>query len=183
MGSRIGSWRLISRSNPAILLSSWNAPAQLPTNTTSVAISVSNNVDQLSLYEPTLFDLNSTSGCAEALNNGFLVTTNLEGKSSNSGIVMDASAQLSTMSVPVPVLNHFEQPSLHEPSLFDPQSAPECAEALKHVFAGINQEGESNVAQSSTSASVPIAQPEFYTPPLYDIEKVDEWGPFFSGFS
>ena len=191
--------------------------AQLPTSTASVAIPVSNNVEQPSpyepslfepnsatitslatpvsnsveqpshYYEPSLFDPDSANEGAEAFTNGF-PAINLEGTESNNsgGAVMDVSAQLSAMSVPDPVSNHFKQQSpRYELSLFDPETANECAEALTDVFTGFNQEDElNNVAQSSTSVSpVPVAQSEFYTPPLFDMERVEEWGSFLSGFS
>jgi hypothetical protein len=157
--------------------------------TSSLAIPVSNSVEQPSPYEPSLFDPDSVNVCAEASTNG-LAVINLEGTEScnSGGAVMDASAQfLTPMSVPDPVPNQFKQPPRYDLSLFDPETANECAEALTNVFAGINQEGDlesNNITQSSTSVSpAPASQSEFYTPPLFDMERVEEWGPFLSGFS
>jgi hypothetical protein len=154
--------------------------AQLPINTTSVTVSVGDHID-LSFQEAALFDLDSANETAEAPNNGFpQALINLEGESDNSGTVMDASVQLSAMSAPVPVPTHFEQPPRHEPSLFDPQSASECAEALNIAFPASNLEGESNVAEPSMVAQVPVAQSQLYTPPLFDTESIEGWNAFLS---
>ena len=105
---------------------------------------------------------------------------------------MDATAHLPTNAASVPsvlVANHVEQPSLHEPSLFDPESADECAEAFKNGFPVINHEGESNVSDAVVDAnaqpcilSVPdlVAnhseqRPSFYVPSLFNPENVDNW--------
>ena len=93
---------------------------------------------------------------------------NLGGGSNDAAAILDA--------VPVPV----------EPSLFDPETANECAEAVKDGFPAVNQEGETNVsdavmdatgtAQSSMSVSVPVVQPSFYEAPQSHLERFDEWG-------
>jgi hypothetical protein len=160
-----------------------NDTAQLPTNTTSVVVPVasSSSFELPSPHEPSLFHPDSTNECAlaEALKNGFPAIG-----SSDCGAVVDASAQLSAISVPVPATNQSTQPPRYEPSLFDPLSAVECAEALNNGFPVINFEGESNVttAQSSMSLPIPVALSGFLEPPLFDAENVDEWA-FLSGFS
>ncbi len=160
-----------------------NDTAQPPTNTTSAVVPFASSFEQLPLYEPSPFNPDSANGSAEALKNGFPVI-NLEGESNDSGAVMDASAQLSAMPVSVPVANQFNQTPRYELSLFDPETANECAEALKNGLPAINREGESNVAQPSISVAVPTAaQSEFYMPPIFDLERVDEWGPLLSGFA
>jgi hypothetical protein len=107
---------------------------------------------------------------------------------SNSVVTTDVTAQLpsSTTSMPpVPVANHVQQPSPSEPSLFDPERANECAEALKNRFPQINQGSEVNVpdaivhasAQQSTM-SVPDSlanhSPSLYDTSLFDPERTDE---------
>jgi hypothetical protein len=152
--------------------------AQLPTNTTSVTVPVGDQID-LSFQEAALFDLDSANERAEAPNNGFpQALTNLDGESDNSGAVVDASVQLSAMSAPVPVPTDFEQPPRYEPSLFDPLSASECAEALNIAFPPSNLEGESNVAEPSMAAQVPVAQSDIYTPLLLGSD--EEWNAFLS---
>lgn len=169
-----------------------NDTAQLPTNTTSAVVPVasSSSFELPSLHEPSLFDPDSTNGCglSEALKNGF-PTIRFEGESSDCGAVMDASSQLSAISVPVSAPNHSTQPPRYEPSLFDPLSAFECAEALTDGFPVINIQGESNVtvAPSQSSMSLPVtvpvgAQSEFLEPSLFDPESVDEWA-FLTDFS
>jgi hypothetical protein len=155
-----------------------NNTVHLPTNNTSVVVSVPGDSSFVppSLYDPSLFGPNS----AVALKNGFQ-GINLEGGSNDRGAVMDASAQFSAISEPDPTANYLTQPRLYEPSLFDPNSAIECAEALKNRFPPINFEGQSSVAQSSMSLPDPVAQSEFFEPPLFDLEGVDEWD-FLSGF-
>jgi hypothetical protein len=116
-----------------------------------------------------------------------------ESESNVSDAITDASAQSSTTLVALPAANH--EPSFYQPSLFDPETANERAEAFKDGFPLINQEGESNVfdaitdacAQTSTMSAppAPVAdheQPSFYQPPLFDLEGTDPWGAFLTDF-
>ena len=107
---------------------------------------------------------------------------------SDSVVTTDVTAQLpsSTTSMPpVPVANHVQQPSPSEPSLFDPERANECAEALKNRFPQISQESEVNVPdaivhasaqQSTMSVPDPLANhsPSLYDTSLFDPERTDE---------
>ena len=161
-----------------------NNAIHLPTNNTSVVVSVggNSNLVQPSFYQPSLFDPNS----AEALNTNAFLEINFEGKSNDCGALMDTSAQLSAVSEPVLATDYLTQPSTYEPSLFDPNSAVECAEALKNGFPLINFDGESNVAQSSMSLPDPAAQsenfdPSLFGPSFFDLEQLEL--DFFSGSS
>jgi hypothetical protein len=166
-----------------------NFTAQLRTNTTSV-VPIAN---QPQLYEPSLFNPEKANECAEAFRAFPLI--NHEGESNDSDAITVASAQSSTTTlVPLPAAND-EQPSFYQPSLFDPETAQVCAEAFKDGFPLINHEDESNVSDAITdpctpsqsslmSAPAPVAnheQPSFYQP-LFELEGVDQWGPFLTDF-
>lgn len=107
-------------------------------------------------YQLPLFDAETTNQCAEALPNA------LPGESNNSAcVVRDPTVQLCAMLAPL---------SDYELSLFNPDTANPCAEALTNGFLA---EAESNVAQSSMSAPVPISQSESYDPLHSQFEALD----------
>ena len=157
----------------------------LPTNNTTVQyVPVSNHPEQPSFFEPSLFDPARADECAEAFKNGFPVTASQGTGSNISDPFTDPSTQSSTLSMPDPVANHSEQPSvyLYEPSLFDPEKADERAEAFKNgpgFAVTYQEEGQSQ----STALSLPASQakypelPSFYEPSEFNPEKVD-WGYF-----
>jgi hypothetical protein len=99
--------------------------AQLPTNTTSVPpVPVAGHVQHPSLSEPSLFDPERADECAGALKNGF-TQIHPEGEFNFSDEILDGTVQPSAMSVPVPVDNHSERPSLYVSSLFSPENVDE----------------------------------------------------------
>lgn len=73
-----------------------------------------------------------------------------------SNAITDATAQLlptdsATTSTPVPVANHVEQPS---PSLFDPKTANECAQALQSGFPAISNHEDANDSDAIMDTSL-----------------------------
>lgn len=91
---------------------------------------------------------------------------------SDSGAITDATAQLlptdsDTTSTPVPVADHFEQPS---PSLFDPETANECAEALQNGFPAISNHDDANDSVTGAIMDTTLQLPTGFTSAPVSVE-------------
>jgi hypothetical protein len=83
------------------------------------------------------------------------------GNASNANTNVNAhpSTSASTMAIPSPSADHVEQPPPAEPSLFNPESAHEYAEALENRLPVLNQEDELQFNDFDAVADPLLAEP------------------------